>query len=262
MSFYSYKNANPCCCPGTITNGSALDGLQEKVCVQVKRVYDSCLQQEQLDDKEVTITSYAMVANNCCSCNCCCDDNTETVPPTSPPVPPITFESCRSTTTEGTIRNLSVERLCDRPCFARVRCKIDVPIDILFVDSRCVEYIGKGVITVDKDVLLSIPDESIVPYCLESMVSAICVAGTYEGNNKFKLTVCVTVILKVLAQVEDHDGEPLLISFPSPNAITARLGTPLTVQGLTAIPWEHNGRHGVAFTASSVAPLDMRKAAE
>lgn len=200
MSFYSYKNANPCCCPGTITNGSALDGLQEKVCVQVKRVYDSCLQQEQLDDKEVTITSYAMVANNCC--NCCCDDATETVPPTSPPVPPITFESCRSTTTEGTIRNLSVERLCDRPCFARVRCKIDVPIDILFVDSRCVEYIGKGVITVDKDVLLSIPDESIVPYCLESMVSAICVAGTYEGNNKFKLTVCVTVILKVLAQVE------------------------------------------------------------
>ena len=139
MSFYSYKNANPCCCPGTITNGSALDGLQEKVCVQVKRVYDSCLQQEQLDDKEVTITSYAMVATNCCSCNCCCDDNTETVPPTSPPVPPITFESCRSTTTEGTIRNLSVERLCDRPCFARVRCKIDVPVDILFVDSRCVE---------------------------------------------------------------------------------------------------------------------------
>ena len=95
-----------------------------------------------------------------------------------------------------------MERLCDRPCFARVRCQIDVPIDILFVDSRCVEYIGKGVITVDKDVLLSIPDESIVPYSLESMVSAICVAGSYQGNNVFKLTVCVTVILKVLAQVE------------------------------------------------------------
>lgn len=154
MSFYSYKNANPCSCPGAIS-GSALDGLQEKVCVQVKRVYDSCLQQEQLDDKEVVITSYAMVAGNNCGCSCTCNccgsaaDTTETVPPTSAPVPPITFESCRSTTTEGTIRNLTVERLCDRPCFARVRCKIDVPIDILFVDSRCVEYIGKGVITVD-----------------------------------------------------------------------------------------------------------------
>ena len=46
MSFYSYKNANPNCCPGTIS-GSALDGLQEKVCVQVKRVYDSAMTQEQ-----------------------------------------------------------------------------------------------------------------------------------------------------------------------------------------------------------------------
>lgn len=202
-SFFSYKNANPCACPGAIS-GSALDGLQEKVCVQVKRVYDSCLQQEQLDNREVTITSYAMVANNCnngCGCGCG-GDTTETVPPTSAPVPPITFESCRSTTTEGTIRDLTVERLCDRPCFARVRCKIDVPIDILFVDSRCQEYIGKGVITVTKDVLLSIPDESIVPYCMESMVSAICVAGSYLGNNRFSLTVCVTVVLKVLAQVE------------------------------------------------------------
>ena len=201
MSFYSCKNANPCACPGTIS-GNALDGLQEKVCIQVKRVYDSCLQQEQLDNTEVTITSYAQVAaSNGCNCGCT-SETSETVAPTSAPVTPITFESCRSTTTEGTIRNLTVERLCDRPCFARVRCKIDVPIDILFVDSRCVEYIGKGVITVNKDVLLSIPDESIVPYSLESMVSAICVAGTYLGSNRFSLTVCVTVVLKVLAQVE------------------------------------------------------------
>lgn len=201
MSFYSYKNASTTCCPGSIS-GNALDGLQEKICVQVKRVYDSCLQQQQLDDRIVTITSYAQVVNSC-QCNSCgCSDTQETTTPTSAPVPPITFESCRSTTTEGIIRNLTVDRLCDRPCFARVRATIDVPIDILFVDSRCVEYIGKGVVSVDRDVLLSIPDESIVPYTLESMVSAICVSGTYLGNNQFKMTVCVTIILKVLADVE------------------------------------------------------------
>ena len=73
MSFYSYKNANPSCCPGQIA-GNAIDGLQEKVCVQVKRVYDSCLQQAQLDDQVVTITSIAQVVNTCncnsCGCNC------------------------------------------------------------------------------------------------------------------------------------------------------------------------------------------------
>lgn len=202
MSFYSYKNANPSCCPGMIA-GNAMDGLKEKVCVQVKRVYDSAMQQEQLDNRIVTITSFAQVAGNTCQCNTCGNQDTqETVPPTSAPVPPITFESCRSTTTEGVIRNLTVDRLCDRPCFARVRATIDVPIDILFVDSRCVEYIGKGVVSVEKDVLLSIPDESIVPYTLESMVSAICVSGCYLGNNQFKMTVCVTIILKVLAKVE------------------------------------------------------------
>ena len=225
MSFYSYKNANASCCPGTIA-GDATNGLQEKVCVQVKRVYDSAMWQEQIDNAVVTVTSYAQVSNACgcgntcgcsngcgcsssgcdsCSgCSTCngCDTCGDTVSPTSAPVPPITFESCRSSTTQAAIRNLSVERLCDRPCFARVRCTVDVPIDILFVDSRCVEYIGKGVVSVDRDVLLSIPDESIVPYNLEAMASAICVSGCFVGNNQFKMTVCVTIVLKVLADVE------------------------------------------------------------
>ena len=193
MSFYSYKNANPSCCPGTIS-GNALDGLDEKVCIQVQRVYDSCLQQEQLDSRDITITSYAQVVNNCAG-------GDTTVPPTAP-VPPIQFESCRSSAADIDVSNLTVERLADRPCFARVRGYIDIPIDILFTDSRCVEYIGKGTVTVNRDVLLAVPDDSIVPFNLEGMASAVCVAGTYRGNNVFRLTVCVTVVLKVLARVE------------------------------------------------------------
>ena len=193
MSFYSYKNADPVNSPGEIS-GSALDGLNEKVCIQVQRVYDSCLQQEQLDNREITITSYAQVVNNCA-----CGDTT--VPPTAP-VPPINFESCRSSAADVDVSNLTVERLADRPCFARVRGYIDIPIDILFTDSRCVEYIGKGTVRVNKDVLLSVPDDSIVPYSLEGMASAICVSGSYLGENTFRLTICVSIILKVLARVE------------------------------------------------------------
>jgi len=193
MSFYSYKNADPVNSPGEIS-GSALDGLNEKVCIQVQRVYDSCLQQEQLDNRDITITSYAQVVNNCAG-------GDTTVPPTAP-VAPISFESCRSSATDIDVSNLTVERLADRPCFARVRGYIDIPIDILFTDSRCVEYIGKGVVRVNKDVLLSVPDDSIVPYALEGMASAICVSGSYLGDNVFRLTICVSIILKVLARVE------------------------------------------------------------
>ena len=193
MSFYSYKNTHSSHCPCRVASNEVLSGLSEKVCIQVQRVYDSCLWQDQLDEQRVTLLSYGLVPG--------CEGSGETNT-SNQPVMPITFESCRSTTTEGTIRNLSVERLCDRPCFARVRGSIDVPIDILFTDAACREYIGRGMITVERDVLLSIPDESIVPYSIEAMVSAICVSGTYIGNNTFALTVCVTVILKVLAKVE------------------------------------------------------------
>ena len=42
MSFYSYKNANAECSPGVV-NGNILTGLNQRVCIQVKNVYDSAL---------------------------------------------------------------------------------------------------------------------------------------------------------------------------------------------------------------------------
>ena len=44
MSFYSYKTANASVSPGCIT-GNPLEGLNERICIQVKNVYDACLQQ-------------------------------------------------------------------------------------------------------------------------------------------------------------------------------------------------------------------------
>lgn len=186
MSFYSYKNAGAPLSPGNAHN--CLEGLREKVCVQVTKVYDSCIQQEQLDNKKVQVTHVRPLP--------CEGQSSGTI------TPPITFESCRSLSTKGIIRNLCIDRLCDRPNFARVKCSVDIPIDVLFVDSNCKEGVGRGVITIQKDVLLFVPEESIVPFRIESLVSAVCVSGTYCGNDVFSLTVCVTVILKVVAEVE------------------------------------------------------------
>lgn len=232
MSFFSYKNANADFCPGNVA-GNVLTGLNKRVCIQVKNVYDACLQQEQLDDKEVTITNIVPVLPASCQqgtsrqCNCSCNqnictcscttcgadgrpisheeavENAENSPcPLPQPFGTWTFESCRSSTTKGDISNLTVERMCDRPQFARVRCDVAVPIDILFTDQRCQEWMGQASINVSKDVLLCIPDDSIIPFTLESLVSAICVSGTYIGSCKFEITICVTVALKVLAEVD------------------------------------------------------------
>ena len=230
MSFYSYKNCNSEACPGNVS-GNILNGLNKKVCIQVKNVYDSCLSQQQLDDQRVTIENIVPVLPNSCNCNvntsgcrcschenvctCSCSacntgishaeavENAENSPcPLPQPCGAWTFESCRSSTTKGTISNLSIERMCDRPQFARVRCAVEVPVDVLFVDQRCQEWMGQTRICVDRDVLLCIPEDSIIPFTLESLVSAICVSGTYIGNCTFEITICVTIVLKVLAEVD------------------------------------------------------------
>lgn len=43
MSFYSYKNTASTNCPCSVCGNEVLNGLKEKVCIQVQRVYDSCL---------------------------------------------------------------------------------------------------------------------------------------------------------------------------------------------------------------------------
>lgn len=229
MSFYSYKNANASCSPGSVT-GNICQGLNEKICIQVKNVYDACLQQEQLDEVDVTVTDIVPVLPDPCACRrqsvpcrCNCDGNTcsctcgqcgnltyqdvvenaENSPcPLPVPYGQWTFESCRSSTTCGSIHDLTIERLCDRPQFARVKGTVDIPIDVLFTDQHCQEWMGRATVSVAKDVLLAIPDESIVPFTLESMVSAICVSGVYLGDCQFEITICVTVVLKILAEVE------------------------------------------------------------
>lgn len=228
MSFFSYKNSD-CCCPGSVSASTVTSGLTERVCVQVKNVYDACMKQEQLDNKELTITDVVPVLpDRCCgpvnrpchcncqggSCTCNCNDcdtpitHAEAVENASnarclpQPCGQWHFESCRSSTTSGSITNLSIERMCDRPQFARVRGTVNIPIDVLFTDDNCQEWIGKATVSVDRDVLLAIPDESIVPFTLDSLVSAICVTGSYIGNGKFKLTICVTIVLKIIAEVE------------------------------------------------------------
>ena len=227
MSFYSYKNANATMSPGCIS-GNPLEGLNQRVCVHVKNVYDSCLQQEQLTNQVITVSGIVPVLpDNCpsptrpcncsctgCTCTCTCRgcggpityneavENAENCPSLPTPTGTWTFESCRSSTTCGTITNLTVDRLCDRPQFARVRGTVSVPIDVLFTDQNCQEWMGRATLSVNKDVLLAIPDESIVPFTLESMVSAICVSGTYLGEGRFRITICITVVLKVIAEVE------------------------------------------------------------
>ncbi|MBO5927906.1 MAG: hypothetical protein J6Q32_03540 [Clostridia bacterium] len=177
MSFFCNFQSDRC--PGRI-NGNPLNGLCDKVCIQAKKVFDACMQQNQLNGIVLNLNS------------------------TSPTTPtyPLTFISAKSTSQKGVVSNLLIEPLSERPNAARVKADIIIPVSVAYVDANGVEGVGTSTVTITKDVILNIPSASIMPYEIESVVSLVSTLGSYTGTNQFTIDACVTIILKVTMDVE------------------------------------------------------------
>ena len=177
MSFFNNFQSDRC--PGQI-NGNPLNGLCEKVCVQAKKVFDACMQQTQLTGIVLNITNLTP-AN---------------------PTYPLTFISAKSTVSQGVISNLLIEPLNERPNCARVKADITIPVSVAYTDANGVEGVATSTITVTKDVILNIPSASIMPYDVEAVVSLVSTLGNYTGLNEFTVDACVSIILKIVMEVE------------------------------------------------------------
>jgi hypothetical protein len=117
------------------------------------------------------------------------------------PTYPLTFVSC-SSGGEATIRNLVVDRFNDRPCFARVSGNVDIPVTVNYVDSAGVAGVGTGTVTEPFDVVLYVPQPSIVPYTVEATAYAICSNGSYVDDNTFTIDMCISLIIRVVVDAE------------------------------------------------------------
>ncbi len=177
MSFFCNFQSDKC--PGPI-NGNPMNGLCEKVCVQAQKVFDACMQQSQLTDIVLNITNLT---------------------PASPTYP-LTFISAKSTNAVGTVTNLLIEPLAERPHSARVKCDIVIPVSVAYTDANGVEGAALSSVTVSKDVILNIPSASIMPYEVQAVVSLVSTQGTYSSLNQFIIDCCASIMLKIVMQVE------------------------------------------------------------
>ena len=177
MSFFSNFNSDRC--PGQI-NGNPLNGLCEKVCIQVNKVFDACLKQGQ-EDNVLIVLSQNTPAN---------------------PTYPLTFVSAKSTSTEATLTGVSIDRLQDRPHFARVQATVGIPVEVIYTDANGVEGVGTGTASFSQDVILYVPEPSVIPYSLDAVVSLVAPEGTYIPDNTFSVTCCTTIILKIVMETQ------------------------------------------------------------
>lgn len=177
MSFFSNFQSDKC--PGNVS-GNPLNGLCEKVCIQVQKIFDAGIKQIQLDNYILTLD--------------------ETPPATSFP---LTFISARSTTSVGVISNLNVERVHDKPGCARVQATVGIPIEVLYTDVSGMEGSVTATVTVNQDVLLFVPAPSIMPYQVTAEVSAVGADGTFDcETGTFTIGACLTVIMKIALDVQ------------------------------------------------------------
>jgi len=175
MSFFINFQSDKC--PGVITN-NPLNGLYEKVCIQADKVFDACIKQTQLEGYAITLS-----------------------PEPASTSLPLTFVSARSTSATGTVSSLNVER-AEKGC-SRVQCTVSVPIEVVYTDSAGTESTATSTISVNADVLLYIPAQSIMPYSITATVSAVAPQGTYNSTTQgFSINACVTVILRVTMPVD------------------------------------------------------------
>ena len=167
-----------CCAPATtasVTEANAcLNNNTQRVCIEVKKVYDAALSQQQLENVIIT-------------------------------VPPIvgtgTFVSLKSTTSQGGLRNVTITPIKDMPGCVRVQADVDIPVEVRYKDGASDEYVVETSITVSKDIVMHVPDRSVIPYELDAIVSAVSSSGVFISNTQISVIVCVTIILKIIAEV-------------------------------------------------------------
>lgn len=177
MSFFSGNRQG--CNPGPI-QGSPLNGLCEKACIQTRKVFDACMKQVQLEGARLTLSGLT---------------------PADPTVP-LTFVGCSTQTNDVSIENLVVDRFDDKPCFARVTGTVNIPITVSYTDNAGVAGTGTGVTAVPIDVVLYVPQPSVVPYQVTAFANAICSGGAFVSDSTFTINSCITIIIRVVVDAE------------------------------------------------------------
>ena len=176
MSFYT--DARPGIFPGTTSN--PLNGLCERIAVQVTKVFDACLYQAQLENYRLTVSNFN---------------------PANPAFP-LNYISAYSTNAPAQVSNLVITRFDDRPNFARVQANINVPVVVTYTDANGVTGTATATVTISQDVIMYVPQPSITPINVVAFANISSTIGSFVDESTFRVTLCVTLILKVVADVD------------------------------------------------------------
>lgn len=177
MSFYTESRTG--LFPGQTNN--IMNGLCERICIQVTKVFDACINQAQLENYRLTITN----------------------PNPANPTLPLNYISAYSTANQPvTVSNLVITRFDDRPNFSRVQATVNIPVIVTYTDANNISGTAEAVVSIDEDVIMYVPQPALTPINVTAFGNVVSTIGTFISDETFSITACVTVVLKVVADVD------------------------------------------------------------
>ena len=203
MSFY-INNCNqqrPSC-----INPNNLNNICEKVLIEVTRVFDACVSRVDGDIIPLTLTNFT--------------------PPG--PVYPLTYVSATSIPTNpAVITATNIDRTDCRGNFANVTLTIDIPLQVTYTDANGASGTADSSVTVTRTVTLCVPQDSLTPIQITAIANASSTIGTFTSDTIVNSTMCIQIIIKVVALVDllvPTFGYPCLpICQPMDNNVCAAL---------------------------------------
>ncbi len=178
MSFY-INNTNPNR-PGPIC-GNPTNGICEKILIETTKVFDACV---------CTSTESGIILQV-----------SDFVP--ADPVLPLTYVSAENTpNSTPTISDLVIDRLDTCPNYANVSFTLTIPVTVTYRDANGTLGTAVSTITVQKSVILFVPQPAISPIDITSVATFSSQIGTFTSPNIFTVTGCIQIIVKVTSVVD------------------------------------------------------------
>lgn len=154
--------------------GNPLCGLNERVCINVRKIFDGCITRYRDRAFELTFIG----------------EPTGTAP--------FTFVDARSNG-ESQISNLIITPVDENR--NRIQMDVTTPITVTYTDSTGATYSVASSVTIPRDIILTLPEDSLSPYSIEVTVGFASTIGEISGNTA-SVRACVVQITRVIVNVD------------------------------------------------------------
>lgn len=154
--------------------GNALCGLNERICINVRKIFDGCI--TRYSDRTFTLTFDGELEG----------------------IAPFTYVETRSSG-PSVVENLVVTPIEGN----RNRIQMDVvtPVTVTYTDANGDTFTATTTVTIPRDIILNLPENSLSSYVIEVTTNLASTIGAFDGET-LTITACVVQIIRVLINVD------------------------------------------------------------